>query len=246
MIKRMAKAVLTFARRSKRLVAPLPNPKVKDAEYSAKYNMTVAEWMIYHQEQLIHQHRPHWMGVTTLKNPLDCWIYQEILWEIKPEVLVEIGSFAGGSSLFFCSLFDGLGQGEVLSVDLDRTHFQAKHPRLVEVTGDCSDPAVVSQVAARCVGKKVLVIHDGDHLKKAVLRDLRLYAGFVSVGSYFIVEDGVVDVFNPDETALGWNRAGPLAATREFLKENDQFVIDEERERYLITYSPRGFLKRVK
>jgi cephalosporin hydroxylase len=122
-----------------------------------------------------------------------------------------------------------------------------RHPRLVEITGDCGDPAVTAQVAALCAGKSVLVVHDADHSKDAVLRALRLYAPFVSLGSYFIVEDGVVDVFDPHAAPqLGWDRPGPLAAIREFLKEDARFAIDESRERYLITYNPCGFLRRVK
>ena len=81
--------------------------------------------------------------------------------------------------------------------------------------------------------------------KGASWRALRLYSGLVTVGNYFIVEDGHQDVFDPS-VRLGWDRPGPLAAIREFLAGDDRFAVDRERERYLITYNPRGFLKRVK
>ena len=219
-------------------------PEVRDPAYARTYAMTLAKWMLYHQDNIVFE-RVHWMGVRTLKNPLDCWIYQEILWETKPEVLVEIGSLHGGSTMFFCHLFDIIGGGRVISVDVDRSVYQARHPRLLDVTGDCADPAVVAQVAEACRGKRAMVVHDADHSKEAVLQSLRLYSGLVAVGHYFIVEDGHQDVFHPS-VRLGWDRPGPVAAVREFLAGDDRFVIDCERERYLITYNPGGFLKRVK
>jgi cephalosporin hydroxylase len=206
--------------------------------------MSLAKWMLYHQDNIVFD-KVHWMGVRTLKNPLDCWIYQEILWETKPEVLIEIGSLHGGSTMFFCHLFDIIGSGRVLSVDVDRSGYYARHPRLTDITGDCADPAVVAEAAGFCEGKRAMVVHDADHSKDAVLAALRLYSGLVAVGNYFIVEDGHQDVFDPS-VRLGWPRPGPLAATREFLTSNDRSVVDCERERYLITYNPGGFLKRVK
>lgn len=219
-------------------------PEVRDPEYARKYAMSLAEWMLYHQENIVFD-KVRWMGVPAWKNVLDCWIYQEILWETRPELLIEIGSLMGGSTMFFCHLFDIIGDGRVLSVDVDRSGYQARHPRLTDITGDCSDPAVVAQAAELCAGRRVMVVHDADHDKDAVLAALRLYSGLVTVGNYFIVEDGHVDVFDPS-VRLGWDRPGPLAAIREFLAHDDRFVIDRERERYLITYNPCGFLKRVK
>jgi cephalosporin hydroxylase len=106
---------------------------------------------------------------------------------------------------------------------------------------------VKDQVAALCTGKKTLIVQDADHSKDAVLRDLHLYADLVSPGSYFIVEDGVVDIFDPRAAPrLGWEQPGPLAAIPEFLARDERFVIDAGRERYLITYNPCGFLKRVR
>ena len=222
------------------------SPKVRDTEYAKRYGMTLADWMIRHHEEIVFD-QVTWMGVKAYKNPLDCWIYQEIVHEVRPEVIVELGSHAGGSTLFLCHLLDSLGAGTVVSVDLDRTAFTVKHPRLVEVTGDCGGPEVREQIGALCEDRRTLIIHDADHTRDAVLRDLRLYADLVTVGSYFIVEDGVVDVFDPSATArLGWHRQGPMVATRLFLDEDDRFEVDPSRERYLITYNPRGFLRRVR
>src|SRR5947207_1018942 len=85
-------------------------PEVREPEYARTYAMSLAQWMLYHQDNIVFD-KVHWMGVRALKNPLDCWIYQEIIWETKPEVLIEIGSLHGGSTMFFCHLFDIIGSG---------------------------------------------------------------------------------------------------------------------------------------
>ena len=85
----------------------------------------------------------------------------------------------------------------------------------------------------------------GDHRKESVLGNLWNYSEFVGVGSYFIVEDGVIDLFRPGD-GIGDFFEGPLAALQEFLGENADFEVDQKRERYLLTYNPRGFLRRVR
>jgi cephalosporin hydroxylase len=222
------------------------NATIKEPSYRRPYRMSIADWLIYHQRK-IHFKKMSWMGLKILKNPLDCWIYQEIIWNVRPDIVVEIGSLAGGSTLFFCHMLDLLGHGQVVSIDKDRSCYQAKHSRLVDLTGDCADPSIVDQVRVLCNQKRTLVVHDADHTKEAVLRDLRTYSELIAVGSYFIVEDGVVDVFGRRSSKLiSWdNGPGPLAAIRQFLKEDDRFVVDKECERYLITCNPCGFLKRV-
>jgi cephalosporin hydroxylase len=185
------------------------------------------------------------MGVSAFKNPLDSWIYQEIIYETKPDTLIEIGSAKGGSTLYFAHLLDLVGKGQVISIDIDRSAFQVSHPRIVQVTGDSSSPAIVKRVKELCRGKSVLVIHDGEHTKEQVLKDLHAYAELVNVGSYFIVEDGIVDLFRPRD-GLGWFREGPMPAIEQFVRENPKFVIDPQRERYLLTYNPCGYLRRVR
>ena len=214
------------------------------ADYQKRLDMNLRDWLKYHQKNIVFD-KCYWMGVKALKNPFDSWIYQEILYEIKPDILVEIGSASGGSTLYFANLFDIIGKGQVISLDIDRTTYKVKHQRIIEITGDCSSKEVSEKVAKLCQGKKVVVLHDGDHSKPAVLRDLAIYSKLVSVGSYLIVEDGVADLFKPGD-GMGQLYEGPLKATEEFLQNNPDFVVDMERERYLLTYNPRGFLKRVR
>lgn len=212
-------------------------------EYDRRYALTLRDWLLHHQEKIVFT-EVKWMGLPAWKNPLDAWIYQEIVHEVRPEVIVEIGSRYGGSTKFFADLLDILGRGIVVSIDIDRSLYQCRHERVVVLTGGSSDPAILDEVRSLCRGKTVLVIQDGDHRKEQVLRDLVNYSPLVTPGSYFIVEDGIVDLFHHGD-GLGFEEEGPLAATEEFLAGNPGFAVDGSRERYLLTYNPRGFLKRI-
>jgi cephalosporin hydroxylase len=213
-------------------------------DYRSRFNMTLRDWMLYHQRH-IHYVKCDWMGVKALKNPLDAWIYQEIIYKVKPDVIVEIGSYFGGSTLFFAHMLDLIGKGVVISIDINRENFKVSHERIVSITGNSSSSEVVRQVSNICHGKTVMVIQDGDHHKLQVLKDLRAYWSLVSLNSYLIVEDGIVDLFKPGDS-IGSYIDGPLAAVEEFLKENSHFIVDSKCERFIITYNPKGYLKRVK
>jgi cephalosporin hydroxylase len=225
-------------RRAKRYLRP------RRSDYRARLRMSLSGWLLYHQRRIaLSQCR--WMGVSAYKSPLDAWILQEILYDVKPEVVIEIGSAEGGSTLFIASLMDLMGRGRIVSIDIDRSRFAARHARITTLTGDSSSAPIVSQAAELCAGRSVLVIHDGDHRKEQVLLDLEAYAGLVSLGSYFIVEDGVIDLFRPGD-GIGGFGDGPLAATEEFLRRHPEFEVDGTRERYIATYNPRGYLRRVR
>ena len=228
----------TALRGARRLLLPMR------ADYRRRLAMSLRRWLIYHQTDIVFG-GCQWMGARAHKNPMDAWIYQEILWEVKPEVVVEIGSCYGGTTLFLAHMLDLIGQGTVVSVDIDRSKFAVSHPRIVEVTGDSGAAETVARVTALCAGKSTLVIHDGDHRMDPVLRDLRAYSPLVSPGSYLIVEDGVMDLFRPGD-GIGTFSPGPLPAIEAFLRERSDFAVDASRERYLMTYNPRGFLKRVR
>ncbi len=212
--------------------------------YHRLYSLTLREWLLHHQEKIVFT-EVTWMGLPAWKNPLDAWIYQEIVHEVKPDVIVEIGSRYGGSTRYFADLLDIMGNGVVLSIDIDRSLYRCRHDRVRALTGSSSDPAILDDARSLCREKRVLVIQDGDHRKAQVLEDLENYGPLVSPGSYFIVEDGIVDLFHAGD-GLGFEEEGPLAAVEEFLSRNSDFVVDDSRERYLLTYNPRGFLKRVR
>jgi cephalosporin hydroxylase len=132
-----------------------------------------------------------WMGVRCQKNPLDAWIYQELLYELRPQTVVELGNAYGGSALFLAHMLDVIGGGKVVAVDHSHAVFEANHPRITKVTGKTHD--VVDEVAGLCEGK-TLVIHDASHRADDVLVDLHAYAPLVSAGCYLIVEDSAQDL----------------------------------------------------
>ncbi|MCW3063161.1 MAG: cephalosporin hydroxylase family protein [Solirubrobacterales bacterium] len=212
---------------------------------AARLDLSLRDWALCHQHEVMHT--TTWMGVQIRKNPLDAWVCQELLHRVRPDVVIEIGSYVGGSTLYFANLLDLLGHGEVISIDVSRAGYGVDHPRVVEVTGSSGDSAVIDEVARRCSGRRTFVIHDGDHRRDAVLGDLRAYGGLVSVGSYFVVEDGIVDLY-PVGSALHPAKIadGPLRAVEAFLAEDDRFEIDGHCERYGLTWNPAGFLRRVK
>jgi cephalosporin hydroxylase len=183
-----------------------------------------------------------WLGHPIWQNVLDLWTIQETIAEIRPSLLIECGTNHGGSSLFFAQLFDLLGHGEVVTIDIGRLH-NLSHPRVTYLIGSSTSPEVIAAVRKRAaaVTGPVLVILDSDHSEAHVRRELECYADLVTPGSYCLVQDGVIDtlwIFNK-------GRPGPLRAIEGFLKATDAFELDNERaQRFLITHHPKGWLRR--
>jgi cephalosporin hydroxylase len=183
----------------------------------------------------------YWMGVRAQKCPLDLWIYQEILFELKPELIVECGTADGGSTLFLAQMCDLIGHGEVVSIDLCTSPRRRRHPRISYWLGSSTSLRIVNRVRQRAAGCcPVVVILDSDHRAGHVLQEMRLYGPLVTPGSYLIVEDTNVNG-NPVYPDHG---AGPAEAVRAFLREDPSFLIDTEREKLLLTFNPAGYLKK--
>ena len=183
-----------------------------------------------------------WLGAQALKNPLDLWVYQEIMFETKPELVVETGTYRGGSASYLASLCDLLGRGEVISIDIEPARDDyPQHPRITYLAGRSStEPAVVDEVRERAAGRPILVILDSDHSQAHVESELAAYAPLVPVGCYVIVEDSNIGQIRKDLMP------GPLEAIETFLAQTDEFVVDREREKFLITFNPSGYLRRVR
>ncbi len=182
-----------------------------------------------------------WLGHRVLKCPLDLWIYQEILSEVRPALIVETGTYLGGSALYLASICDLIGGGEVVTIDADRREGLPKHPRITYVTGSSTSRSVVSQVRELARGKSpVMVILDSDHRQEQVARELAAYAPLVTPGSYLVVEDTNING-HPVDSGHG---PGPFEAVEEFLAGNNGFARDSSREKLLLTFNPGGFLKR--
>ena len=183
-----------------------------------------------------------WLGAQALKNPLDLWVYQEIMVETRPELIVETGTYRGGSAFFLASICDLLGLGDVVSIDVEPVRDDyPSHPRITYLGGRSStDPEVVAQVRGRAGGKRTLVVLDSDHSQAHVEAELAAYADLVPVGCYVIVEDSNIGQIRKDLLP------GPLEAIETFLAGTDRFEIDRGREKFLITFNPSGYLRRVR
>ena len=183
-----------------------------------------------------------YFGVPTLKSPLDFWVYQELICAQRPDVIVEIGCRYGGSALALAHLCDLLGHGRLISIDVSLEDVAAStrsHPRITLIESDAC--AAFSQVR-ELIGadERVLVIEDSSHTYENTLNVLRTYQTLVKPDDYFIVEDGIC--YHGLE--LGPN-PGPYEAIETFIAKNDDFIIDRSKEAYLITWNPKGYLKRT-
>jgi len=182
------------------------------------------------------------LGHHILKCPLDLWIYQEMMFELKPDVIIETGTFHGASALYLASLCDIVGNGEIITIDIDFVPNRPQHPRITHLLGSSTAPNIVEQVKNRVAGKQtVLVILDSDHSKAHVDEEMRIYNEFVTVGSYLIVEDSIVNG-HPVRPEFG---LGPMESLEEFLKTNTHFAIDKNREKFFMTQNVNGYLKRI-
>lgn len=187
-----------------------------------------------------------WLGIPSIQNPFDAWIIQEIIWQTRPDVIIETGTLAGGGAALWASLLEMAGGGRVITIDLangDAMHPQAAELPLVRervefVEGSSIDPELVKQTAAKVEGERVMVILDSDHSKDHVLSELRAWSPLVSPGCYLIVQDGLASTVDDD---FG---EGPTEATLEWIEDGPPFDIDLDRERLLFTFCPSGFLKR--
>jgi len=204
-----------------------------------------------------------WMGRPIIQYPQDMMALQEIIWEMRPDVVVETGIAHGGSLIFSASMLQLLGgEGKsndrfVLGVDIDiRTHNRAaieahpmsKHIRMIQ--GSSIDDGIAAEVRQACAGcKNPLVVLDSNHTHEHVLRELELYSPLVRKGGWLVVFDTVVENmpgdFYPDRPwGLGDN---PMTAVDAFLKANDRFVIDEAMDAKLcVSMAPRGYLRCVR
>jgi cephalosporin hydroxylase len=182
-----------------------------------------------------------WMGIRTYKCPLDLWIYQEILHELRPDLVVECGTAEGGSALYMAQVLDLIGHGQVITVDVAPAVRPPSHPRIHYVHGSTTDPAVVGRIEDAARGQAaVMVILDSDHTHPHVAEELRLYQGLVTPGSYLIVEDTNVN----GHPVLRDHGPGPAEAVREFLARHDDFTADVSREKFFLSFNPGGYLRR--
>jgi len=187
----------------------------------------------------------YWQGKLVFKAPTDLWVYQDILFETKPDLIIECGTFHGGSTLFYANLFDIMGtNGEIITIDVDAMPDMPQHKRIKYLIGSSISEEILKQVSELVIGKeKVMVILDSDHSCEHVAKELEAYHGFVTKGCYLVVEDSNLNG-HPVFSGFG-HGLGPMEAMEAFLPKHPEFEIDLSKEKYMLTFNPKGYLKKI-
>jgi len=184
----------------------------------------------------------YWLGVQVGKCPFDMWIYQEIINDTRPDVIIESGTGRGGSTLFFASCCDLVNNGRVVSIDISDQSSKPKHERITYLRGSSVSAEIINSVKQSLSDTdEVLVVLDSDHSKEHVLKELNTYGRYVTAGSYIIVEDTNAG----GHPVKKGHYPGPMEAVREFVRTNPSFTIDKSKEKFLLTFNPNGYLKKL-
>lgn len=194
-----------------------------------------------------------WLGRPVIQLPEDLIRVQEVIWKVRPDVIVETGVAHGGSSVFLASLLQLLSDGRLISIDIEirpqnreaiQNHFLADRITLIERSS--IDPLTVAQVRSLLHPEDtVLVVLDSCHTKAHVLRELEMYSPLVTPGSYIIAADGIMqDLYDVQGGKAEWVTDNPLGAIKEFLVSHPEFEIDPAPTRLGVTYWPDAFLQK--
>ncbi len=235
--------------------------RIKINENDEKLKSLAEQWL---QESMMKQYVYNfsWLGRPIIQTPQDIMALQEIIWAVKPDMIIETGIAHGGSLIFSASmltLLEACGEienGKVLGIDIDIREHNKKaieaHPMSKKITmyqGSSVEEEMIARVHEFAKqGKKILVCLDSNHTHEHVLAELRAYAHLASIGSYCIVFDTLVeDMPSEFSNDRPWDKGNnPKTAVREYLKECDDFEIDKNIEnKILITVAPDGYLKRI-
>jgi cephalosporin hydroxylase len=200
-------------------------------------------------------YEPSWLGIPIIQYPGDIIMMQELIWKIRPDVIVETGFAHGGSAIFYSSMLELLGRGKVISVEIEIRKYNEVavngHPmskRMEQVVGSSIDPDVVQQVKDLIgEGRKVLVTLDSNHSHDHVLRELELYSPLVADDSYIVAMDGLQRyVYDIPRGQSEWQQDNPHTALHDFITKNPEWEIDPHYNRLKITSNPDAFLRRKK
>lgn len=201
-----------------------------------------------------------WMGRPIIQLPEDVLRMQEVIYRIKPDVIVETGVAHGGSLIFYASLFKAMGKGRAIGVDIEiRPHNRKaiEHHELFSylnlIEGSSTDPAIVSRVKSMIKpGESVMVVLDSNHTRQHVLDELNAYHDLVTPGSYIVATDGSMkDLHDVPRGRPEWSWDNPTAAAAEFAGTHPEFTIEqpawpfnESTLKHNITHWPGAWLKK--
>lgn len=228
--------------------------------YSKKSFELISHWWMKLGWNQKYEYTFSWLGRPIIQLPEDMVRMQEIIYSIKPDLIIETGIAHGGSLIFYAGLCELVGKGHVIGIDIEiRPHNRAAienhklFPLITLVEGSSTDQKIVDQVRQMIQhNETVMVILDSCHTKQHVRDEMKAYSGMVSPGSYLVVTDGVMqDLFDVPNGEAEWKNDNPQAATYEFLAQNNDFILEEPsflfNESELterITHWPNAFLKR--
>jgi cephalosporin hydroxylase len=237
----------------------------KDSTYELSSKEAFAEiaklWVVLGWERK-YSYGYSWFGRPIIQLPDDMVRIQEAIYEVQPDVIVETGVAHGGSLIYYASLFEALGKGRVIGVDIEiRPHNRRaieNHPlskRITLVEGNSVAPDIVTQVKSMIGGSdKVMLILDSNHARDHVAAELEAYADIVTPGSYILSQDGVMQyVADMPRAKADWSWNNPISANLAFLEKHPEFEqclpprpFDETLETPNCTHHPHGWMRRVR
>lgn len=193
-----------------------------------------------------------WLGAACLKSPHDVWIYQEILVETRPTLIIETGTAWGGSAHFLGCVLDAMHaheathDGRIVTIDTETRDNEIGHPRVTKIKASSLAPKTIAQVRSMIgPSDRVMLILDSLHNRDHVYAELVAYGPMVTPGCYAIVEDSNING-HPVHTDFAPDQGpGPFEAVVDYLQTTDRFEIDRTREKLLMTLNPCGYLRCV-
>lgn len=207
----------------------------------------VDEYHIHYEQSRIWE-KTKWFGVPCWKLPFDAFIIQEIIHELRPEYIIETGTGKGGSAVFYASICELLGEGKIITVDIDAKVDHNKiqkyewTDRIKFMHGGSTNKLIFEKIWEKCKGKRNLVILDSDHSYEYVRQEMSMYSTLVPVDSFMIVEDTHV---SGHPVPWKWGK-GPYEAVDDFLKVNPNWLAEFWCEKYIMTFNPKGYIRRTK
>jgi cephalosporin hydroxylase len=222
--------------------------------YTSEGRDLVAALWLKLAAQFRHMYEPRWLGLQIIQLPEDIVAVQELIWRARPDLVVETGVAHGGSLMLSASILELIGEGSVIGIDVDLrkhnrdaidAHRLRKRIHLIE--GSSIEPAVVAEVASKSKqARRVLVILDSNHSAAHVAAELEAYAPLVTPGSYIVAMDGAQALVGDIPAGKpAWRNDHPLIAIDAFLARHREFAVDSGLERFGVTSSPRGYLRRL-
>ena len=180
---------------------------------------------------------PKWRGHKVIKMPNDFLLYSQVIWDKKPDFLIETGSAYFGSALFYADLLNINGNGKVITIDPSPRGPVPEHPRLIYLKGKSKDPEIIKQVKEIVGTGSVMCVLDSDHSRANCKWELKIYGEITTVGQFMVIEDCY------SRNSLPWD---PAEARDWFLKWNKNYVLEDIDSQFIFAFSRGGWLKRVK